>query len=44
LIPIVAANDGGADRYVIAMGFTIMGLALLYSSHLAPNIDFERWC
>jgi MFS transporter, DHA2 family, multidrug resistance protein len=28
-------------RYVIAVGFTIMGLALLYSSGLAPNIDFR---
>jgi DHA2 family multidrug resistance protein len=29
-------------RYVIALGFLIMGSALLFSSHLAPNIDFER--
>jgi DHA2 family multidrug resistance protein len=28
-------------RYVIAMGFTIMGLALLYSSTITPTIDFE---
>src|ERR1700722_14957630 len=28
-------------RYVIALGFTIMGGALLFSSGLAPNIDFR---
>jgi DHA2 family multidrug resistance protein len=28
-------------RYVIAFGFTIMGGALLFSSGLAPNIDFR---
>jgi MFS transporter, DHA2 family, multidrug resistance protein len=28
-------------RYIIAVGFTIMGLALLYSSTLTPNIDFR---
>src|SRR5208337_1571671 len=27
-------------RNLIAGGFTIMGCAFLYSSHLAPNIDF----
>jgi DHA2 family multidrug resistance protein len=27
-------------RYVIALGFTIMGFGLLYTSGLAPNIDF----
>jgi DHA2 family multidrug resistance protein len=29
-----------AARYLIAVGFTIMGFSFLYSSHLAPNIDF----
>ncbi|MEI9424113.1 DHA2 family efflux MFS transporter permease subunit [Mesorhizobium sp. Cs1299R1N1] len=28
-------------RFVIAAGFLIMGSALLFSSHLAPNIDFS---
>jgi DHA2 family multidrug resistance protein len=28
-------------RYVIALGFSIMGFSLLYSSGLAPNIDFQ---
>src|SRR5580692_5071070 len=28
-------------RYVIALGFTIMGCALLFSSGLAPNMDFR---
>jgi DHA2 family multidrug resistance protein len=28
-------------RYVIALGFSIMGCALIYSSGLAPNIDFR---
>jgi len=28
-------------RYVIAIGFSVMGGALLYSSTLAPNIDFR---
>jgi MFS transporter, DHA2 family, multidrug resistance protein len=28
-------------RYVIALGFTIMGAALLFSSGLTPNIDFR---
>jgi len=28
-------------RYIIAVGFTIMGGALLYSSGLTPNIDFK---
>lgn len=28
-------------RYVIALGFTIMGCALVFSSGLAPNIDFR---
>lgn len=28
-------------RYIIALGFTIMGLALLYSSTITPNIDFR---
>ena len=28
-------------RYVIALGFTIIGFALVFSSHLAPNIDFK---
>jgi DHA2 family multidrug resistance protein len=27
-------------RYVIALGFLIMGFALMYTSRLAPNIDF----
>lgn len=29
-----------AARYVIAIGFTTMGLSFVYASHLAPNIDF----
>jgi DHA2 family multidrug resistance protein len=29
-----------AARYLIAAGFTIMGLSFIYSSHLAPDIDF----
>ncbi len=29
-----------AARYLIAIGFTIMGFSFIYSSHLAPNIDF----
>ena len=28
-------------RYVIALGFAIMGMGLLFSSGLAPNIDFR---
>jgi MFS transporter, DHA2 family, multidrug resistance protein len=28
-------------RYVIALGFMIMGFALLFSSGLAPNVDFR---
>jgi DHA2 family multidrug resistance protein len=28
-------------RYIIAIGFTIMGLALLYSSTITPGIDFD---
>jgi DHA2 family multidrug resistance protein len=28
-------------RFVIAGGFLILGFALLYSSHLVPNIDFD---
>jgi len=28
-------------RYVIATGFFIMGLALLYSNQIVPNIDFK---
>src|SRR6202453_783671 len=28
-------------RYVIALGFTIMGIGLIFSSGLAPNIDFR---
>ena len=28
-------------RYVIALGFTVMGIGLTYSSGLAPNIDFR---
>jgi MFS transporter, DHA2 family, multidrug resistance protein len=28
-------------RYIIATGFTIMGFALIYSSTLAPNMDFK---
>lgn len=41
LIPIVGRLMGVLQtRYVIALGFTIMGCALLVSSGLAPNIDF----
>ena len=28
-------------RFVIAIGFTIMGSALLFSSTITPNIDFR---
>jgi DHA2 family multidrug resistance protein len=28
-------------RYVIALGFSIMGIGLMFSSGLAPNIDFR---
>ncbi|WP_407170237.1 DHA2 family efflux MFS transporter permease subunit [Bradyrhizobium sp. ORS 111] len=28
-------------RYVIALGFTVMGCALLYATTLVPNIDFK---
>jgi len=28
-------------RYLVALGFVIMGFALLYSSGLTPNIDFK---
>jgi DHA2 family multidrug resistance protein len=28
-------------RYIIALGFSIMGIALVYSSRLTPNIDFN---
>ena len=41
LIPIVGRLMTVVQtRYVIAVGFTIMGLALLYSSTITPNIDF----
>ena len=29
-------------KYLITIGFTLMGCALIYSSHLVPNISFER--
>jgi MFS transporter, DHA2 family, multidrug resistance protein len=42
LIPIVGKlMQVLQTRYIIALGFTIMGLALLYSSTITPNIDFE---
>ena len=43
LIPIVGRLMTVMRRlcYVIAMGFTVMGLALLYSSTITPGIDFE---
>ena len=28
-------------RFIVAVGFFLMGCALFYSSHLAPNIDFR---
>ena len=28
-------------RYVIALGFTVMGIGLMFASGLAPNIDFR---
>ena len=31
-------------RYMIAIGFSVMGGALMFSSTLAPNIDFACWC
>ncbi len=41
LIPLVGILLGKiATRYVIAFGFTLMGFAMLYSSHLAPDIDY----
>jgi DHA2 family multidrug resistance protein len=41
LIPFVGALMRVLQtRYVIALGFTVMGAGLLYSSGLAPNIDF----
>ena len=41
LIPFVArALKIMAARYLIAVGFTLMGLSFVYSSHLAPDIDF----
>ncbi|WP_426442917.1 DHA2 family efflux MFS transporter permease subunit [Bradyrhizobium genosp. P] len=42
LIPIVGRLMTVVQtRYVIAIGFTIMGLALLYSSTIVPTIDFK---
>lgn len=42
LIPIVGrVMKVVAARYLVALGFTIMGFAFLYSSHLAQNIDFQ---
>ena len=29
-------------KYLITIGFTLMGFALIYSSHLVPNVSFER--
>jgi DHA2 family multidrug resistance protein len=29
-------------KYLISIGFMLMGFALIYSSHLVPNISFER--
>ncbi len=41
LIPLVGWLMGRmAIRYVIAIGFTLMGFAMAYSSHLVPYIDF----
>ena len=41
LIPLVGWLMGQlAVRYVIAIGFTLMGFAMLYSSHLVPYVDF----
>jgi DHA2 family multidrug resistance protein len=28
-------------RYVVMFGFTLMGVALVYSSHLVPDVDFR---
>jgi len=42
LIPLVGGLTRVLQmRYVIALGFSIMGSALLFSSRLAPNIDFN---
>ena len=42
LIPIVGRLMTKVQtRYIIAAGFTIMGCALIYSSTLAPNVDFK---
>ncbi len=41
LIPIVGWLMGASRcSTVIAIGFTLMGFAMLYSSHLVPDIDF----
>ncbi len=41
MIPVVAQlTKVMQTRYVIAIGFTVMGFALLFSSGLAPNVDF----
>ena len=41
LIPIVGRLMKVVQtRFIIGLGFTIMGFALLYSSKLVPNIDF----
>lgn len=42
LIPIVGrVMTVVPTRYIIAVGFTVMGCALIYSSTLAPNVDFK---
>ena len=41
LIPIVGQlMKRVPTRYIVMIGFTIMGFALLYSSNLIPNIDY----
>ena len=42
LIPIVSQLSNHIPvKYVIGLGFFIMGLALLYSSNLVPTIDYD---
>jgi len=42
LIPIVGRFTGMVPlKYIIALGFFIMGCSLVYSHYLVPNIDFK---
>ncbi len=43
LIPFVnLAMKRVQTRYVIAFGFFVMGVSLLYSAHLVPQVDFRQ--